>query len=312
MIDFSKLTALVGTDRKRWRITRQERPKPPEEVVSPIGRRPVLGDLHYHAVNIRWPYFFAAGGLVFVLFNVLFALIYMIGHDPIANVAPGDFLGLFYFSIETLSTVGYGDMHPQTQYAHAVATVEIFTGMSLLAIMTGLIFSRFSRPIPRITFAHHPVVATVDDLPTLMIRMTNARINTITGAKAKLWLIYSDRTRDGTTLRHHEELRLRNGEIPIFSSHWMVLHTIDQTSPLFSFSEADLLRRASQFVLTVEGVDDTTSQYLHARRIYAASALRWRHRYVDILSTGPRGILQVDLSRFHEVEKDEPRPATPA
>jgi inward rectifier potassium channel len=103
-------------------------------------------DLYHRSMTVSWPVFFASAALVFIALNGTFALVLFLGHEPIANVPTGSFLDLVYFSIETLATVGYGDMHPQTHFGHVVATVEIFTGMSLLAVMTGLIFARFSRP----------------------------------------------------------------------------------------------------------------------------------------------------------------------
>src|SRR6202007_906317 len=126
-----------------------------------------------------WPVFFATAGAIFVMLNAEFAFFYWLADRPIANVSDDLPLSLFYFSIETLATVGYGDMHPQTNYGHLVATVEIFTGMSFLAVMTGLIFARFSRPRARFVFAQHPVVAVRQGQQTLMVRIANARHNTI-------------------------------------------------------------------------------------------------------------------------------------
>ena len=124
-------------------------------------------------------------------------MLYSLGDEPIANVGTRNPLELFYFSIETLATVGYGDMHPQTNYGHFIATVEIFTGMCFLAVLTGLVFARFSRPRARFVFAEHPVVTTHEGRPTLMIRMANARHNTISRATARLWLIRAETHQGG-------------------------------------------------------------------------------------------------------------------
>ena len=142
-------------------------------------------------------------------------------------------LSLFYFSIETLATVGYGDMHPQTNYGHLVATIEIFTGMSFLAVMTGLIFARFSRPRARFVFAEHPVVGLHQGRPTLMIRVANARNNTISQATARLWLFLVENTSEGTQLRRYYELELERQEHPMFTLSWTLFHVIDDSSPLF-------------------------------------------------------------------------------
>src|SRR6204780_3715869 len=147
-------------------------------------------DLYHRSMTVHWPGFLASAALIFVALNTVFGFLYWLGKDPIANVSP-DIplpLSLFYFSIDTLDTVGYGDMRPQTNYGHLIAMVEIFTGMSFLAVMTGLIFARFSRPRARFVFADHPVITTHQGQQTLMIRVANARDNTISQATARLWL----------------------------------------------------------------------------------------------------------------------------
>src|SRR5258708_3344007 len=159
-----------------------------------------FGDFYYRAMKVSWPKFFAGTAVVFLALNSCFALAYVMGDNPIANTRPHSLVDLFFFSVETLATVGFGDMHPQTTYAHVVATVEIFTGMSFLAVMTGLIFARFSRPRARLVFAHNPVVSRHEGQPTLMIRVANARANMISDAAAQLWLGRTERTAEGTAV----------------------------------------------------------------------------------------------------------------
>src|ERR1700729_155729 len=153
-------------------------------------------DLYHRSMTVHWPGFFGSAALIFIALNTVFGFLFWLGQDPIANTSPELPLplSLFYFSIETLATVGYGDMHPQTNYGHLIATVEIFTGMSFLAVMTGLIFSGFSRPRARFIFARYPIVGQNEGRPTLMIRVANARHNTISGARARLWLIRAEQS----------------------------------------------------------------------------------------------------------------------
>src|ERR1700683_4070019 len=158
------------------------------------------GALYHRSLTIHWPVFFGVAAAIFVTLNAVFAFFYWLGDRPIANVSDDLPLSLFYFSIETLATVGYGDMHPQTDYGHLIATIEIFTGMCLLAVMTGLIFARFSRPRARFVFAEHPVVSMHQGQTTLMIRVANARNNTISGATARLWLFRLETTTEGHKL----------------------------------------------------------------------------------------------------------------
>lgn len=289
---------------KGARARRRVLPRLLSETFEPVSSRRFWSDLHHHAVNVSWLGFFLIAAAIFVAFNIAFAGLLELGTAPIANVEPADFMGLFYFSIETLSTVGYGDMHPQTQYAHIVATTEIFTGMSLISVMTGLVFTRFSQPRARIVFARHAVVARHQGRRTLMIRLANERNNTIIGASAKLWLARNERSTEGLTLRGYHDLPLVHHENPAFATTWLVYHEIDADSPLARLSRKDLLDSAAAFILTVGGIDETTSQQLNARHVYPVRALRWNHRFADILSTGPDGAVVVDQSRFHQVLPD--------
>ena len=262
-------------------------------------------DLYHRSMTVYWPVFFGTAAAIFVLLNALFGFLYWLGDQPIANVTPDLPLSLFYFSIETLATVGYGDMHPQTDYGHFIATIEIFTGMCFLAVMTGLIFARFSRPRARFIFAEHPVVANHQRQPTLMIRFANARNNAISQATARLWLIRLETTIEGYQIRRYYELLLDRREHPMFMLSWTIFHTIDETSPLYRMSEQDFVAAEASLILNVSGVDDSSAQQLYARAIYSHRDIRWNHRYRDIASLSSEGRMLIDYSVFHEVTPEE-------
>jgi inward rectifier potassium channel len=260
-----------------------------------------FGDFYYRAMKVSWPWFFAASAVIFLTINSCFALLYFLGISPIANARPGSLLDLFFFSVETLATVGFGDMHPQTTYAHVVATVETFTGMSFLAVMTGLIFARFSRPRARLVFARHPVINRHDGKPTLMIRVANARANMISDAAAQLWLVRTERTAEGATFRRFHRLALHRHENPMFILSWTLLHTIEPSSPVFAQRAEDLAASEAALVIVLSGRDENAVQELRARRIYDASLIRWGYRYADILRADEEGIVIIDYSKFHDV-----------
>jgi inward rectifier potassium channel len=257
-------------------------------------------DLYHHAMTVSWPAFFAWAAFVFVVLNAVFGSLYFLGDKPVANVQSESFLQYFFFSIETLATVGYGDMHPQTDYGHLVATVEIFTGMSFLAVMTGLVFARFSRPKARFVFARNAVVANYQRRQTLMIRVANARHNTISGATAKLWLIRREDTSEGINLRRYYELTLERRENPIFVFSWTIFHVIDEFSPLSGLTPEQLAKSEAALVLTVTGFDDNSAQQLWARQSYSHDEIRWQHNYVDITSWS-EGRMILDYGKFHDV-----------
>ena len=258
-------------------------------------------DLYHRSMTVHWPVFFATAAAIFIILNTVFAFLYWLGNEPVANVAGNEPLGLFYFSVETLATVGYGDMHPQTHYGHFIATTEIFTGMSFLAVMTGLIFARFSRPRARFIFAKNPVVTIHEGQPTLMIRMANERNNTISQALARLWLLRIDTTAEGHKYRRFYELLLDRREHPMFTLSWSIFHVIDETSPLYRLTPAELAAADALLTLNVSGVDDNSAQYLYAHKLYNHQDIRWNYRYRDMTSFSKTGALVIDYSLIHEV-----------
>ena len=264
-------------------------------------------DLYHRSMTVHWPAFFGSAALIFIVLNAVFAFVFWLGDRPIANVSPDLPLpfSMFYFSIETLATVGYGDMHPQTNYGHIVATIEIFTGMTFLAVMTGLIFARFSRPRARFVFAQHPVVGSHEGQPTLMIRVANARHNTISQATARLWLFRLESTKEREQFRRYYELKLERREHPMFSLSWTLLHVIDKTSAFHGMTAEEFADSEGALILNLGGVDDNSAQRLYARQIYSRKDIRWQHRYADITSISDDGRLVLDYGRFHDVTPDK-------
>ncbi len=259
-------------------------------------------DLYHFFMNISWPRLFASYAGFFVLFNLLFAALYALQPDSVANLNPRGYWGLYFFSVETLATVGYGDMHPQTMFAHVVASVEIFTGVMSLALITGMMFARFSRPTARILFAEHAVVRPFDGRQTLMLRAANERQNIIMEASAQLRLIRDEVTREGYPIRRIYDLPLRRSEQPVFLFGWSLLHVIDEASPLAGATSQSLAAANAYVLLTISGTDETTGQILMARHEYPGSALRWNHSFVDIFTAGEDGVDRFDYTKFHLVE----------
>ncbi|AJX32400.1 ion channel [Burkholderia oklahomensis] len=271
----------------------------------------VWRDLYYWALKVSWPVFFASLAALFVVNNTLFALLYLLGDAPIANQSPPGFAGAFFFSVETLATVGYGDMHPQTVYAHAVATLEIFVGMSGIALSTGLVFARFARPRAKIMFARHAIVRPFNGRMTLMVRAANARQNVIAEARAKLRLMRRELSSEGYSLLKIHDLKLVRSEHPIFLLGWNLMHVIDESSPLFGETAESLAERRALLLVMIEGSDETTTQMMQARHAWEHGDIRWHHRYVDLMSEVD-GMTHIDYTRFNDVEPIEPQPAAEA
>src|ERR1700727_3940906 len=178
------------------------------EIITEGGRLSFWADISHRCMTASWPAFIGGAALVFVVFNAVFAFFYWIGNQPISNVPGGAYIDYLYFSIETLSTAGYGDMHPQTHYGHFIATVELFTGIFSMSLMTGLIFARFSRPNARLLFADNPVISDHEGQQTLMVRLANERHDIIANDTARLWVFKDTVSKEGLRFRRFHELAL--------------------------------------------------------------------------------------------------------
>lgn len=257
-------------------------------------------DVSHRCMTASWPSFIAGVVVVFIVFNAAFGLLYWLGDQPVSNVARNDYLDYLYFSIETLSTAGYGDMHPQTHYGHFVSAVELLTGIFSMSLMTGLIFARFSRPSARLLFANHPVIATQDGKPTLMVRLANERHNIIGNATARLWILKNTITNEGRAIRRFNELSLLKNEHPALALSWTLYHVLDEQSQLFNLDTEDLKAANVALVVVVSGYDVVAAQTIHARKSYDHTDIRFGQRYADILENLDDGRIRIDYGKFHD------------
>jgi inward rectifier potassium channel len=277
-----------------------------EAILHGLEKR-LFDDFSHRSMTTTWPIFVLGAAVVFLLLNAAFAFAYWLGDDPVANVPPGSYIFDLYFSIETISTVGYGDLHPQTHYGHIVASLEMFTGLFYAGVLTGLIFARFARPRARVLFADKMVVGNHEGHRTLMIRMANERQNTISNASAKLWVIRAADD-DGRHFRAISELPLLRKESPVFMLSWTIFHRIDEASPLHGLDPDDFVRLSAAFVVIIDGFDESSAQMIRARRGYTHADLRFDERYVDILDSSQTGELTLDYRKFHDTEPSPARP----
>ncbi len=282
---------------------------PKERIVRLGGREIVVAegahlsfwaDISHRCMTASWPAFIAGAALVFVAFNAVFAVFYWIGDQPISNVPGAAYIDYLYFSIETLSTAGYGDMHPQTHYGHFIATVELFTGIFSMSLMTGLIFARFSRPNARLLFANNPVISNHEGMPTLMVRFANERHNIIGNANARLWMFRNIQTAEGQPIRRFYELALLRNESPALALSWTLFHVLDEESPLYGMTAEDFDAADISLVVVVSGYDVVAAQTVHARKSYEHPEIRFGHRYADVLSRTEDGRVTIDYGRFHD------------
>ena len=272
------------------------------EIITEGIVRPIFHDLFHHFMTVSWPRLFATLAAFFLVFDLLFGYLYYLVPGCIANLNPPGFAGDFFFSVETLATVGYGEMHPETFYGHSVAMIEIFVGLMSLALITGLMFARFSRPQARFLFTKYAVVRPIAGKPTLMFRAANERQNVVQDASARLRMLRDEMTEEGYRIRRIVDLPLLRSEHPMFTLGWTIMHVIDEASPLRAETEESLSNSKTAFILSLSGTDENTGQTLMARGEYSSASIRWNATFHDILEEAPDGTIHVDYSKFNDIE----------
>jgi inward rectifier potassium channel len=260
-------------------------------------------DFYHDILTASWPLFFAQLLAAFIVVNLVFATLYAIDPGGIANARPGSFPDDFFFSVQTLGTLGYGVMAPRTLYANLLVTVESFTGILTIALFTGIIFARFSRPFARVVFSKVAVITPFDGVPTLMFRTANQRGEAIIDASVVVTLARQYTTLEGITMRRFQELKLMRSNSSLFALSCTVMHPIDQDSPLYGLTPEDMDAADMEIVVMLNGLDEILADRIYARHAYWADEIVWNQRFVDVISVTPGGTRMVDLTQFHDTKE---------
>lgn len=267
-----------------------------------------LGDAYHAAMTLPWSQLLGIVFGVYLGINLLFALLYRLGGDCIANARPGSFSDTLFFSVQTFATIGYGAMAPKTTWANVVVALEAFLGMATMAIATGLMFARFSRPRARVTFADKAVISRRNGVRTLMFRMANDRANSIVEARLEVALTRMELTAEGERMRRYYDLELLRRNNILFAMSWTAMHELRPGSPLETFDPAALERDQAEIIVSLVGLDATMNQTVHARWSYLPSEVMDGYRYTDIITVRADGFRSLDHARIHDVEPERPRP----
>jgi inward rectifier potassium channel len=261
-------------------------------------------DPYYVVLTLRWPAFFAGVLGFYGLANLLFALLYWADPTSVAGAQHhGRFLSDFFFSVETLATVGYGALFPDDLYGHALSSLEIVFGLILAAIITGLVFARFSRPRARLLFSDVAVVAPYEGKTALMTRLVSERNQAIADATARMMVLREIRTPEGHVMRRFTDLNVVRSFSPIVALSWTLIHIIDETSPLWGKTIDDLDAEDVSIFVSIGGYDEGISARIVARKTYPTHRIRYGHTFHDIMSDSPDGTIILDLTRFHETRE---------
>jgi inward rectifier potassium channel len=274
------------------------------------ARQTPLDDVYHHLLRAPWWLDLLAVSGLFLLLNLLFAVAY-VSVGGIAGARPGSLADHFFFSVQTMGTIGYGVMHPLSAGAEALVTAEVIVGVSLVALASGILFAKFSVPRARMQFAEWATIAPFDGVPTLMFRVGNERASQIIEATVRAVLLRTERTAEGVVFYRMRDLRLERERSPALARSWTVMHPIDERSPLHGATPETLARDEVELILTVVGIDETSAQNVHARHTYGAEQVCWGARHADMLSERPDGRLELDARAFHRLVPTAPTATFP-
>jgi len=266
-------------------------------------------DFYHQLITSSWPLLLLGVMAAFIAVNCLFASSYLIA-GGIEHARRGSFADAFFFSVQTMATIGYGKMVPAGLIANLLASGEALTGLLTFALVTGLVFSKFSRPTARVRFTRNAVISLRDGVPSLMFRMANVRANQIVEAQIHVILVRQELTLEGEEVRRFYDLDLTRYNNAIFSNSWTAVHPINPNSPLYGATAESLAASDASIVVSLTGIDESFSQTVYARYYYDAKDIIWSARLADITTRTPEGDVFLDFTRYDQVEPaDLPQPA---
>jgi len=266
------------------------------------GRRRNPLDIYHWLLTTTWWVFAAVGLGSYLVMNTVFAVLYMIDRSGIANARPGSFEDAFFFSVQTVGTIGYGLMAPRDLYANIIMTAENFLGLTFVAVATGVIFARVSRPTARVIFSRNVVITRHEGRTTLILRAANERANQILEAEVTLSVTKQVRTAEGQIMRRFEDLKVTRARSPLFALTWSIMHVIDEQSPLYGETLETMEAEGLQIIVVLSGMDETFAQRIHARHAYLPEDVLWGKRFSDVIIYDEDGRRIIDYGRFHDVE----------
>jgi inward rectifier potassium channel len=269
------------------------------------GHTTPFKDFYHFLLSIRWPVFFLLIICGYISINLIFSTAYYLigpaGLSGSTSATPLDFfLDCFFFSIQTVSTIGYGHVSPASLTANIVVAIEAFCGIISVALVTGLIFARFSRPTSKVVFSDNAIITKHMGKDSLLFRMANSRLNRVAEATVSAVLLKDTVSTEGMPLRQQFDLHILRSRSLVFAASWLIIHEINEKSPLFGMTKDDLEKQGLEILVALRGFDETFSQDIHARHSYVSHEILWNVRFKDMLKRVD-GKLWVDISSISHV-----------
>ena len=268
----------------------------------------VINDVYFSLIRMSWPTFWLTIGLAYFFINVLFAIGYMcIGGGQFTGVelygGHIDFADAFFFSTQTMTTVGYGRINPIGVEANFLASFEMLVGLLSFALMSGLLFGRFSRPTAKILFSDNLLISPYREGKGLMLRMMNARRSELMQVQAKIIVAINQADENGQFFRRFHTLKLELDYITFFSLSWTLVHGLDENSPVYGLEKADFENGNVEFMVLIQGTDESTEQIVTARRSYVAEEMVWGAKFAPLMKRDAKGNTYVYSEQLGEYEK---------
>jgi inward rectifier potassium channel len=260
-------------------------------------------DPYYAVLTVSWAGFFVLILAFYILANLGFALLYLLDPHSVDGARPGAFFDAFFFSVETLATVGYGKLTPGDLYGHLLSSLEMVFGLVLAAMITGLAFARFSRPRARLMFSRVAVIGPYEGGTALMVRVVSERHQGVADATARMMVLRETRTVEGHVMRRFVDLPLQRAFSPVIALSWTLIHVIDENSPLWGKSPEDLRQDDASIFVSIGGYDEAISAWIVDRRTYGSDLVLYGQAFEDIMSNSPDGRIILDLTRFHDTRE---------
>lgn len=303
--ELSEFPTTASLARARQEAGQAPEPLPPRFLNAVRAGTPseLRSDLYHYFIDGPWSRLLVAMSFLYLIGNVLFAALYQL--NPGSIVGAQTFGDAFFFSVQTMSTIGYGAMNPGSAWGNAIVTIEAAFSLASIAMATGVMFAKASRPRASVLFSEKLVITRRNGVPTLCFRMGNARGSEIVDAHISVSILVEEITPEGHHLRRLQDLKMVRNRTPVFFLTWAVMHEIDETSPLYGADLNDPSSYILGIVALFTGHDGSYGQTTYARHIYEAQNVYPWHRFVDVLSQLPDGRALVNYRLFHDVVADE-------
>ncbi len=259
---------------------------------------------YHHLLSMSWTKFQALVGAGYLLTNLVFAFGYFLcGPDALQGIVARNhlerFLECFFFSVQTLATIGYGRINPANLGANVLVSVEALIGMFGMAMATGLLFARFSRPSADLLFSSRAIIAPFQGRTSLQFRIVNSRSNQLSGVEATVVATIGSPGKKG---RKFHELKLDRSSVMFLPLHWVIVHPIDESSPLFELDRAGFDDLDIEVLVMIRAVDETFFSTVHARTSYKASEIEWNVKFSDMFLPNADGVVRIDVQRLDRFE----------